>query len=378
MCYTRNAKGVHKREAAFVSQLLGTITTHNYNLLLVGKKVHLVQFILITPEVMIVSHKSDVVDIKYYKDIHPQEVKWLWYPYIPFGKITIVQGDPGEGKSTFAMNLCSMLTKGKTIPFSKNKMEIGNVIYQNNEDGKGDTIVPRLISCGADLDRIAYVDEGLNCLDMGSDEIEKAIDETRSKLIILDPIQAYIGKDTDMNRAGDIRPVMKRLSSLAEKKGCAILLIGHMSKNNTTKGLYRSLGSIDIPAAARSVLLISRFETEDFRIMAQVKNNLAPLGDSLVFSIDHKSNIKWLYTTKITADQVMNDSYTEKVSKLDRAICIITECLSKGKCLAGKVFSLCEKEGISERTIKAAKAKLNILSKKSNDGWVWELAKNEE
>ena len=319
------------------------------------------------------SQKDNPLGVKYYKDIRPQKVKWLWYPYIPFGKITIIQGDPGEGKSTFAMNLCSMVTKGTSIPFTTMKMDIGNVIYQNNEDGKGDTIVPRLISCGADLERIAYIDEGISPVEMGNQALEVAIEETDAKLIILDPIQAYIGKDADMNRAGDIRPIMKRLSTLAEKKGCAIVLIGHMSKSNGTKGLYRGLGSIDIPAAARSVLLISRFDKDDLRIMAQVKSNLAPLGESIVFSIDNNSKVTWLHKCKITADQVMNDDFSTMTKKTDRAIAIITETLRKGRCLANDIELLCADEGISKRTLKTAKSSLNIKTIKTIDGWVWEL-----
>ena len=320
-----------------------------------------------------VSNSTNSWNIKYYKDVQPKEVKWLWYPYIPFGKITIVQGDPGEGKSTFVINLCSMLTNGASIPFLKTKLDIGNVVYQNNEDGKADTIVPRLLSCGADLARIAYIDEENNYVDIASKDFEKTIENIDAKLIVLDPIQAYLGNNTDMNRSGDIRPIMKRLSMLAEKKGCAIVLIGHMSKNNNTKGLYRGLGSIDILAVARSVLLISRYKNDNQRIMAQVKNNLAPLGDSVVFSIDSHSKITWLNRTKITASQVLDNDFSEKIGKTDRAVSIILKKLENGPCLATEIENTCCQEGISLRTLKIAKSRLDIISKKTVDGWLWEL-----
>lgn len=311
-------------------------------------------------------------EIKYYKNIKCKKVEWLWYPYIPFGKITIIQGDPGDGKSTFALNLSALVSNGVNMPFSRKKNEPFAVVYQNNEDGKEDTICPRLKACGANLDRIAYIEETDASLTMGDERLEKVLDETGARLLILDPIQSYFGNNTDMNRACDIRPIMSRLSKIATRKRCAVVLIGHMSKGKNANGLYRGLGSIDIPAAARSVLLISKTPDEpDQRILAHIKSNLAPMGDSVVFKINDNSSITWLYRSKLTADDIMSDNFNDVQGKKDRAISIICELLKNGECKAQKVLEVCQKKGISKRTACTAKEELGIRSKKRKNEWFW-------
>lgn len=309
----------------------------------------------------------------YYNTIKCTKVEWLWYPYIPYGKITIIQGDPGEGKSTFAMNIAALVTQGGFLPFSGQSVQPGKVVYQNSEDGKEDTIVPRLKACGADLKQVAYIDEYDSSLAMDDSRLDKVLEETRAKVLILDPIQAYFGEGTDMNRANDIRPIMQRLSKMASVRGCAVILIGHMSKSKTATGIYRSLGSIDIPAAARSVLLISKMEGEDGdkRILAQIKNNLAPLGESLVFKIIDGGQIVFKRKSKLTAEQVIEEDFDNPNSKCTRAIDMIEEMLADGEVLGKDVIESCKKLGMSERTINEAKAKLGVKSIKKKDGWYW-------
>ena len=232
--------------------------------------------------------------VKYYREIKAKKVEWLWYPYIPYGKITIIQGDPGEGKSTVAINLASIISNGEVLPLEKEKTASKAVVYQNCEDGKEDTIVPRLIACGADLGKVAYIEESDTALELGDERLARVLDETGAKVLILDPVQAYWGANTDMNRAGAIRPIMNQLARMAQQKNCAIIMIGHMTKGNG-KGLYRGLGSIDIAAAARSVLLVARMKNQpEMRVLAHVKSNLAPIGESILFSVDGKSTISWL------------------------------------------------------------------------------------
>ncbi len=178
--------------------------------------------------------------INYYNNVECKNVDWLWYPYIPYGKITIIQGDPGDGKSTFALNLAAIVSNGETLPFINKKTALSAVVYQNNEDGKEDTICPRLKACGANLDNIAYIDETDASLSMGDERLEKVLDETNARVLILDPIQAYFGNGTDMNRAGDIRPIMNKLSQMAARRNCAVILIGHMSKGKRICRRYES------------------------------------------------------------------------------------------------------------------------------------------
>ena len=207
--------------------------------------------------------------------VEVEQIEWLFYPFIPFGKVTIIQGDPGEGKTTMVLQIIAKLTRGeKILPEQKqatdekdraeknvdsaanpveSPIEPVNVIYQTAEDGLGDTIKPRLLAAGADCSRVLVIDDREQPLTMLDIRLEEAIMQTKARLVVLDPIQGFLGAEVDMHRANEIRPLMKRVAVLAEKYRCAIILIGHMNKNSNGKSSYRGLGSIDFQAAARSV-----------------------------------------------------------------------------------------------------------------------------
>lgn len=222
--------------------------------------------------------------------VEVEEIEWLFYPFIPYGKVTIIQGDPGEGKTTVVLQIIAKLTKGEAIlsETSEGKSEETgvepiNVIYQTAEDGLGDTIKPRLLAAGADCSRVLVIDDQDQPLTMVDERLEEAIIQTKARLVVLDPIQGFLGAGVDMHRANEIRPLMKRISVLAEKYQCAIILIGHMNKNSNGKSSYRGLGSIDFQAAARSVLIVGRVKDEpEIRVICHVKSSLAPEGDGLV------------------------------------------------------------------------------------------------
>lgn len=195
-------------------------------------------------------------------DVETKKVEFLWYPYIPYGKLTIIQGDPGEGKTTAVLQIAALLTKGEKLPEDDQEREPVNVIYQTAEDGLADTVKPRLEAAGADCSKVLVIDESEQGLSMSDLRIEEAIKQTGAKLVILDPIQAYLGSGVDMHRANEIRPVMKHLGDIAEKYNCAIILIGHMNKASGSKSTYRGLGSIDFQATARSVLIVGRVKDD--------------------------------------------------------------------------------------------------------------------
>ena len=178
-------------------------------------------------------------------EVQSQEIEWLWYPFIPYGKLTIIQGDPGDGKTTMVLNLAAKLSKGEALDENMKVTEPVNVIYQTAEDGLADTVKPRLELAGADCERIIVIDESDKSLSMVDERLEEAIVRTGARLLILDPIQAYLGGGMDMNRANEARDMTKKLGALAEKTKCAIILIGHMNKASGNKAAYRGVGSID-------------------------------------------------------------------------------------------------------------------------------------
>lgn len=205
---------------------------------------------------------------QYYANVRTEPVEWLWYPYIPLGKLTVLQGDPGEGKSTFALNVVARITTGQPMPDGVPAKGKRVAIYQCAEDGIADTIKPRLQQAGADCERVAYIIDNDIALTLEDGRIETAIKDTHASVFIIDPIQAFIPPDADMQSATKMRSVLRKLANIADRNKCAVILIGHMNKGNGAKTLYRGLGSIDIAAIARSVLMISRDESRpDIRYM---------------------------------------------------------------------------------------------------------------
>lgn len=313
------------------------------------------------------------------EDVVSKEVEWLWYPYIPYGKITIIEGDPGEGNTTLVLKLAAALSRGLPLPCDDDKeYEPIHIIYQTAEDGIEDTIKPRLEKAGADCSMIRVIDETDKELSMTDDRLEQAIIETKARLIILDPIQAYIGATVDMHRANEIRPVLKHLGIIAEKHNCAIILIGHMNKASGSKSTYRGLGSIDIQATARSVLLVARLRDKpNIRIMAHDKSSLAPAGDAIGFEMTEDNGMVCIGPYDITIDELLSGNEGRGKKKLDIAENFIKEYFGSNKVIpSNEIMMEAAKRSIKRNTLLSAKKKLGITSdkEKAEDGtiyWTW-------
>ena len=317
------------------------------------------------------------------EQVEVEKIDWLLYPFIPFGKVTIVQGDPGEGKTTMVLQIIAKLTKGEAVlpsgsdePALEAKtvdLEPVNVIYQTAEDGLGDTIKPRLLSAGADCSRVMVIDDNDQALTMMDARLEEAIIKTKARLVVLDPIQGFLGAAVDMHRANEIRPLMKRVAVLAEKYHCAIILIGHMNKNSNGKSSYRGLGSIDFKAAARSVLIVGRIKDEpEIRVVCHVKSSLAPEGKSIAFRLDKDTGFEWIGEYDISADDLLSGD--NRGQKIHEAKEFLKEILVSGSVAQTKVAEEAESRGIKKKTLWNAKKELEIESVKIGNQWFWMLS----
>ena len=327
--------------------------------------------------------------------VEVEQIEWLFYPFIPYGKVTIIQGDPGEGKTTMVLQIIAKLTKGEEIlprqentaeakdgvetaadsdmKLSESPIEPVNVIYQTAEDGLGDMIKPRLLAAGADCSRVLVIDDREQPLTMLDIRLEEAIVQTKARLVVLDPIQGFLGAEVDMHRANEIRPLMKRVAVLAEKYHCAIILIGHMNKNSNGKSSYRGLGYIDFQAAARSVLIVGRIKDEpEIRVVCHVKSSLAPEGKSIAFRLDKETGFEWIGEYDISADDLLSgDSRGQKSRKAKE---FLLEILANGGMAQRKIEEEAEKRGIKKKTLRNAKLELEIDSVKRGNQWFWMLS----
>ena len=310
---------------------------------------------------------------EYYSTVMEKTVDWLWYPYIPYGKLTLLQGDPGEGKSTFVVHIAAALTTGGVLPNGVKVIEPVTVIYQCAEDSIEDTIKPRLIEAGADCSKVAFIVDGDQSLSIDDERIEQSIQATGARLFVLDPLQAYIKQDGDLQSATRMRGLMRRLSSVAERHQCAIVLIGHLNKTASGKTLYRGLGSIDITAIARSVLMITRDkERPEIRYMYPIKSSLAPESYGISFVLDPETGFHWIGKCLYRGEE--NSLATSPtVSKKDRAKELLHLMLSAEDVKSADAFSKLNWLGISERTIRSAQKELGIEAYRRSNVWYLHL-----
>ena len=281
-------------------------------------------------------------------EIEPKEVKWLWYPYIPVGKVTLLQGDPGDGKSKLMLSIAALLSKGEPLPFTETE------------------------------ENLIFIKEGEKSLSFGDNRIREAIEMYHAKLLILDPMSSYIGEICSMNNANETRAEFNHLIAVAKDTGCAIVIIAHMNKMRDTNPLYRTNGSIDIAGAARSILAITRTPNKEVpaeRYLVQVKSNLAPTGSAILFEVSEKG-VDFISEMEMTAEEAFQ-SLAPKIGRPNdkevKAKAFLIEMLKDGEMLSSDCEEKLEAAGFRKSTIKKAKKNAGVISRKKGFLWYWSL-----
>lgn len=316
--------------------------------------------------------------IHYFSSVTPKAVKWLWYPYIPFGKITLIEGDPGEGKTAVILDIVARITAQTIMPDGSIPPHSETAMYQFSEDGGSDTIRPRLEKYGANLSRVAYLAD--SNVSMISDALWKAVKKANAKVVVFDPVQAFLRESVDSSRPDSIRKILTKVAFEAEREQCAVILIGHMNKSESSKTLYRGLGSIDISAAARSILYVERMEEgSSLRVLRQVKNSLDVEGESITFEIDMEGLVNWIGPREVDDQEVLRQAKDGSHSpKLDQITDCLQEWLKEEDLTCIEVYHRAQKRQVGARTVDRAKAAIGIRSIHTAHGWYWHLPKEGE
>jgi len=327
-------------------------------------------------------------------EIERKDVTWLWEPYIPMAVITLLDGDPMVGKTFLACVIASIVSNGDPFLGQDGKpgprREPGKVVYMSCEDDWETTLSRRFDALGANQDNIIALQgqadpESEAIVPISLQEynlLHMALEQYKPALVVIDPIQGYLGPGVDMNKANEVRPLLARLAALAQEFNTAVLLIRHLGKSMKDKAIYAGLGTIDFMAAARSALLAGSNPKEpNKRAIVHQKHNLSAQGVSLGYTITSDGKFEWtgisdLQKSDILAPEPMPKREREE-SELDKAIAFLSGFLAAGPQKAKAVIAEATRRGISLRTLHRAKAKdyLGVESAKQGKTgpWYWKL-----
>jgi hypothetical protein len=323
--------------------------------------------------------------------VQPERVEWLWRDRIPLGKLTIIDGDPGLGKSVLTLDLAARVSRGLAMPDGSPGRQ-GGVVLLSAEDGLADTIRPRLDAADADCERILALDsvlaEGgqgkerrLPVLPLDVSYLAAAVKRVGALLAVVDPLTAFLGAEVNAHRDTDIRRALFQLVRLAEETGAAVVVVRHLNKGMGSNPLYRGGGSIGIIGAARSGLLVAKDpDNPDRRVLASTKCNLAKLPASLAFDLTPADNgalrIGWMGESPQTAESLLAAPRDdEDRDAVHEAVEVLRSILDGGPVPAEEAKKEARKAGIAERTLLRAKDLLAVKSRKAGfaGNWKWFL-----
>jgi putative DNA primase/helicase len=331
--------------------------------------------------------------------VKPEPVEWLWRGRVALGKLTLVAGEAGLGKSQVSIAMAAAVTTGGDWPCAEGRAPQGDVVILSAEDGVADTILPRLIEAGADLKRVHIITavkdasgrRGFN-LSADLDLLERKISESDNvRLVIIDPISSYLGPKVDSHVNAAVRAVLEPVSEMAARLRVAIVAITHPPKATGTTAINRFIGSIAFVAASRAAFMVTRDADDDTRrLFLPVKNNLAPLGKGLAFRLQQRlvadgivgSSVAWeTETVTITADQALQaaDEGGGGGGAGADAEEFLREALAGGAVAVNNLKADVKEAGLSWATIRRAKDRLGVVAKRESHGrdgggrWTWAM-----
>jgi hypothetical protein len=318
----------------------------------------------------------------------PAAVDWLWKPWLPAGKLCLLDGDPGQGKSFVTLDLAARLSRGDPFPDGQPGPGPAATLLVSCEDGMDDTVLPRLAALGADLRRVKGYQGRLNAagkpvrvpeLPRDLPVLEHMIRQAQARLVVIDPLMAFLAASVNTISDQSVRGVLTPLAALAERTGATVLFVRHLNKTNGKQAIYRGGGSIGIIAAMRSGMLIARHPHDrEQRVLAMTKCNLGPEPPSLAFRLRPSAadpaavEVAWDGTVELSANDLVGD-----VKQTLDPRSWLREALSGGPRRATDLVSEATAAGLSERTLFRAKQALAAVSVQRREAgrpvWYWAL-----
>lgn len=321
-------------------------------------------------------------------DIEPEAVTWLWERRIPSGKVTILDGDPGQGKSLILYDICARITSGQDLPDGE-PVERGAVIIVSAEDGAADTIRPRFDAAGGDPTRARIIgSEKPFIIPDNLDRLERAIKQTGAVFVVIDPVMSFLSDDINSNRDQDVRQALQPLVDIAARTGAAVVICRHLNKSSGGSALYRGQGSIGFIGIVRSGLMIGDHpDRDDVHVLAGQKSNLSRPPESIAYRItnagpgDETAIIEYLGKTEVTAQQMNTTPDDEgERDRLAEAKEFLRNVLRVGPVHSKQVAAEAKDADISWRTVERAKGQLKVQSYRDGESgrWMWTLDKPAE
>lgn len=310
-------------------------------------------------------------------DIAAEEVEWIWEPYIARGKVTLIDGHPGVGKSLFTVDIASRLSRGEAMPLNGTRSAPATSLFLAPEDALGNTLKPRFEAANADLRRIharSFLPEhGAFSLE-DIESLRLAVERIRPTLIVIDPVMSLIHRDAHKDQ--EIRKTLMPLVSLAEELNVAVVLVRHLRKSQDGAAILAGQGSIGFVGVARSALAVARDPDDDSKvIVAHSKSNLSALGPSMEFCIvlDGGPRLECRGTSDRSADDLFRHQSGQDRDRAAEARDFLLDALADGPRRSTEVYAEASEAGISKRTLDRAKSASKVRSKKCGSEWFLEL-----
>jgi len=338
--------------------------------------------------------EDGIVSVKA-SDVVVEKTHWLWKPYIPQGKITVLAGDPGMGKSTIVNDLISRITRGTYMPFGLRTVS-GVCAIASAEDAANDTITPRLIAAEAKLEKVHIIrkviiaeEEHFLTLPRDVNRLQDFVTHYGARLLIIDPLSAFLERGTDSHKDQDIRSVLAPLEAMAEKTKVAVLIVAHFNKREDASMLYRVGASIGLVGAARSVLGVAKTPKDGTSVLFHAKSNLDRMGKAISYETRSKrvtkqetkrewkgedvvesSTIRW--RAEVDFDPNQQTFMTESQAE-NEAEGFLRQLLVDGELPADEIFAEARKAGIPKGQLTRVKSEIGVVLRRKGQKWFWKL-----